>query len=167
MKALYYKSDIIPPEATGTLSAVFRERVRRSPAGCAYRRFDRNDRCCETTTWAETARLAARWQVALRCEGLHAGDRVAVMLRNSLEWVVFDLASLGLGLVTVPLYFNDRPDNVAFIIEQTEARVLLIKDAPQWMQIREVLGRRSELVRIVSVAPISEAGDPHLTALDV
>ena len=34
------------------------------------------------------------------------------MLGNRPEWVHFDLAALGLGLVTVPLYPNDRPESV-------------------------------------------------------
>lgn len=157
--------DIIAPAAAATLPAVFRERARRSPAGCAYRRFDRNNRCCETTDWSTAERLAGRWQGALRREDLHAGDRVAVMLRNRLEWVLFDLASLGLGLVTVPLYFNDRADNITYIIEQTEARLLLVEGMQQWERVRQVLARLSGLVRVVSVAPIQHDADPRLMGL--
>lgn len=167
MKAPNHRIGLIPPEAAQTLPAVFRERVKRSPKGCAYRRFDRNDRCCETTNWESTGRLAARWQDALRREGLRAGDRVAVMLRNSLEWVVFDLAALGLGLVTVPLYANDRPDNFTFILKATDARVLLIEGEHQWEQIRESLERLPQLTRIVSVMPCRERHAPHPRRVDL
>jgi len=143
--------DIIAPEEAGTLSGLFRERVRRTPDGCAYRRFDEQGRLCECTPWSEAALLAGRWQAALRREGLQPGDRVAVMLRNSLEWVLFDLAALGLGLVTVPLYVNDRPENFALIIQETEARLLLIEGVDQWERIREVRGRLDSLLRIVSL----------------
>jgi len=145
------ESDIIPPETAGTLGGLFRERVRRTPDGCAYRRYDREGRCCECTTWAETATQAARWQEAFRREGLQPGDRVAVMLKNCLEWVLFDQAALGLGLVTVPLYVNDRPDNFAAIIEETGARLLLIEGVDQWERIRQVSGRLDSLLRIVSL----------------
>ena len=162
------RTDIITPEVAGTLPGLFRERVRRSPDWCAYRRFEPDDGCCETATWAEMARLAARWQDALRREGLMPGERVAVMLRNSLEWVLFDLASLGLGLVVVPLYVNDRPDNFAHIIEDTEARFLLIEGVHQWEGIREVHHRLEDLVRIVSVMPVCESDcDPRLAQLDL
>ncbi len=159
-------SDVITPEAAGTLAGLFRERVRRTPDGCAYRRFDQQGQCCECSSWAETAILAARWQEAIRREGLQPGDRVAVMLKNSLEWVLFDLAALGLGLVTVPLYVNDRPDNFALIIQETESRILLIEGVDQWERIREVHGRLDSLVRIVSMTPacIAEC-DPRLTLL--
>ncbi len=144
-------SDIITPEAAGTLAGLFLERVKRTPDACAYRRFDHQGGCCECTSWGETAALAAGWQEALRNEGLQPGDRVAVMLKNSLEWVLFDLAALGLGLVTVPLYVNDRPDNFAMIIEETGARLLLIEGVDQWERIREVSGRLDSLTRIVSL----------------
>jgi len=143
--------DIITPDTAGTLAGLFRERVRRTPDGCAYRRFDHQGHCCECTSWAETAALAARWQEALRREGLLPGDRVAVMLKNSLEWVLFDLAALGLGLVTVPLYVNDRPENFSMIIKETEARLLLIEGVEQWERIRQVSDRLDSLVRIVSL----------------
>lgn len=143
--------DIITPEIAGTLSGLFRERVRRTPDACAYTRYDQQGRCCACNTWAETAALAARWQEAFRREGLQPGERVAVMLRNCLEWVLFDQAALGLGLVTVPLYVNDRPDNFAMIIAATEARLLLIEGVDQWEQIRAVSGRLDSLVRIVTL----------------
>ena len=44
------------------------------------------------------------------------------MLRNSPEWVTFDQAALGLGLVVVPLYTQDRADNVAYISATPAAR---------------------------------------------
>jgi len=146
-----HASDNIPPATAGTLGGLFRERVRRTPDSCAYRRYDRQGRCSECSTWAETAAQAARWQEAFRREGLQPGDRVAVMLKNCLEWVLFDQAALGLGLVTVPLYVNDRPDNFALIIAETESRLLLIEGVDQWERIRQVSGRLDSLVRIVSL----------------
>ena len=149
-------SDIITPAEAGTLAGLFQERVRRTPDGCAYRLYDLDQRRWRCVSWAETACMAARWQAALRREGLQSGERVALMLRNSLEWVFFDLAALGLGLVTVPLYVNDRPDNFAMIIEETGARLLFIEGAPQWERVCKVLQRLGCLKRIVSLSSVGE-----------
>lgn len=162
-------TDIIPPEVAGTLPSLFAERVRRTPHACAYRRFDIQEECCdECLTWAETAALAGRWQAGLQREGFQPGDRVAVMLKNSVEWAVFDQAALGLGLVIVPLFVNDRADNFAYIIEETNARFLLIEGIQQWDVIRSVESRLDSLLRIVSVSPacIGEQCDPRLMPLE-
>lgn len=161
------QTDIITPEVAPTLPALFAERVRRTPGACAYLRFDLQGSCCdECITWEATAALAGRWQAALRCEGLLPGDRVAVMLRNCLEWAIFDQAALGLGLVTVPLFVNDRPDNFAYIIEQTAARFLLIEGMAQWEVIESVQTRLASLIRIVSLDSVgSNAADPRLVEL--
>ena len=163
-----HTTDVIAPTQAASLPALFLERVRRTPTACAYRRFDRNDRCCTVTTWQEVMELAGRWQAALRRDGFEPGERVAVMLRNSLEWAAFDLAALGLGLVTVPLFVNDRPDNFAYIIESTDARLLLIDGIEHWQRITAVHQRLGSLRRIVSVKPACEGGDcdPRLVDLE-
>src|SRR5476651_1193549 len=87
-----------------TLDGLFRERVKRTPAAVAYRDFNTQHANWREYTWAQIDRQVARWQAALERDGLQAGDRVGVMLRNSTEWVIFDQAALGLGLIVVPLY---------------------------------------------------------------
>ena len=79
-----------------------------------------------------------------REDGSKPGDRVAVMLRNSPEWVTYDQAALGLGLVVVPLYTQDRPDNVAYIITDAGCKVLLIDGPEQWQEFADVKGQLGE-----------------------
>jgi long-chain acyl-CoA synthetase len=78
-------------------------------------------------TVGEIAALVGRWQAALAALGLAAGDRVAVCLKNGVDWVALDLAALGLGLVVVPLYVDDNPDNIAWCIANAEARLLVVE----------------------------------------
>jgi len=87
----------------------------------------------EGDTWrdvtvAEVAVLVGRWQAALRTLGLGTGDRVAVCLRNGVNWVALDLAALGLGLVVVPLYVEDNPDNAAWCVDNAEAKLLVVEN---------------------------------------
>lgn len=59
--------------------------------------------------------------------GLQKGDKVAVLLRNSTDWVVAEQASLALELIVVPLYVDDRAESVAYIIEHCEAKLLFVQ----------------------------------------
>jgi len=70
-------------------------------------------------------------------EGLEPGDRVAISLRNCVDWVAFDQAALGLGLVVVPLYTTDNPDNLAHILADSGSRLLLIESEPSWAALAE------------------------------
>jgi len=77
----------------------------------------------------EIAAYAARWQAFLRAEGLAPGERVALCLKNGIHWVAADQAVLGLGLVVVPLYADDNPENVAWCLENSGARLLVAESS--------------------------------------
>jgi long-chain acyl-CoA synthetase len=158
-------SHLIPVDAAVTLDGLFRERVKRTPDLVAYRAYNEAHNNWRDYTWEQINHQVARWQAALEKDGLKAGDRVAVMLRNSPEWVIYDQAALGLGLVVVPLYTQDRPENVAYIIHDSGCKVLLIEGAEQWKALSEVKGQLDGLVRIVTVLPVPNAGEPRARSL--
>lgn len=157
MKAQH--TDFISPEIACTLDLLFHERVRRMPEGIAYRYFD--DQECEwrEMTWHAAMQEIVAWQVALEHENLAVGDRVAIMLKNCPSWVLFDQAALGLGLVTVPLYVSDRPDNVAHVLQDSGAKLLLIDSAEHWHPIHEVGGDLCVLQRVVTLKTPPEGDD--------
>ena len=129
-------NDVISPEQAGTLHGLFLERVRLTPDKIAYRHFQQN--AWRDFSWREMQNEVARWQAALAGLGLQRGDRVAIMLRNCPAWIAFDQAAFSLGLVTVPLYTVDRPDNLAYIVNDSGAKVLLFESAEQWLGLRTV-----------------------------
>ncbi len=150
--------DLIKPEQAVTLHGLFLERVKRSPDNCAYRYFDARREAWLSLTWAQTRDRMARWQAALQREGLTPGDRVALMLRNCPEWVMFEQAAMSLGLVAVPLYTVDRPDNAAYIINDAQVKVLLFETGEQWQALRTVRDQLGGVQRFISLDRIA-AGD--------
>ena len=155
-------SHLIPVEAAVTLDGLLRERVKRTPDLVAYRAYNEAHKNWRDYTWAQIDHQVARWQAALEKETLKAGDRVAVMLKNSPEWVTYDQAALGLGLVVVPLYTQDRAENVAYIIENAGCKVLLIEGAEQWRALSEVRHQMKSLNRILSVESVPGTDEPRL-----
>jgi len=156
----------IKPEEAVTLYGLFLERVKRTPDTIAYRYFDNRQDAWLALTWTQMLDQVARWQAALLRENLAAGDRVALMLRNCPQWVMFEQAAMSLGLVVVPLYTVDRPDNAAYIINNAEAKVLLFETEEQWQEIRSVCDQLGCVQRMVSLDKITAGDEPRLSHAD-
>ena len=158
--------DVIPIEEAGSLSGLFLERVRRTPEAVAYRHYDAALARWENFTWQESARQVAAIQVALGKEGLEAGDRVAILLRNCPQWVFFEQAALGLGLVVVPLYTNDRAENVSYVLQDAGVKLLFLEGDADLKKLAPIAAQLQGLVRVVSLEPsASDAGYSRLVAL--
>ena len=134
-----------------TLAALFRQRVERAPDAIAYTQYEENDATWHEHSWLETAREVARWQRALSKSGLQAGERVVIMCHNAWEWVICDQATLGLGLVLVPVFMNDRAENIVWISNDCSASLLVIEGQEQWDTLRESIDQLESIRDIVSL----------------
>ena len=95
-----------------------------------------------------------------------AGDRVAVMLRNCPEWVMFEHAALRMGLVVVPLYTADRAENAAYILSDAGVKVLLLEELAQWRTFSGLDHQLGNLTRVVTIQSNPEKiDDRRLLAL--
>jgi len=142
--------DLINVETAVTLDGLFYERVRRTPEATAYLWFDKTAHAWRDCSWQEVAARVARWRAALAGEGLETGERAAGQLRNGIDWVCFDQAVLGEGLVSVPLYTEDRPDNIAYILRDAAVPLLLVQNLAQWHKLEPSV-RGNEVLRRVLV----------------
>ncbi|CAG0124562.1 long-chain acyl-CoA synthetase [Rhodocyclaceae bacterium] len=158
--------NIIKPDVAVTLHGLFLERIKRTPDNVSYRYFDMQQETWELLTWVQMRDHVARWQAALLSENLAAGDRVAIMLRNCPQWVMFEQAAMSLGLVVVPLYVVDRPDNVAYIINNAEVKVLLFENGEQWQALSTVREQLGCVQRFVSLRKVAENDEPRLQCAD-
>jgi len=141
--------DVIKCAEAGTLPGLFQRRCDRTPGGEAYRQYEPARRAWRSYRWEEMNALVGRWRVSLAREGLGAGERVAVLLRNSVEWVCFDQAALSLGLVVVPLYTTDNPENIAYILGDSGACLLLVGEMGQWRVLAPLHERFRQLGRVL------------------
>ncbi len=144
-----WHEDLISIEQARTLDGLFYQRVKRTPDGIAYRNYDRDNKQWYELTWSDMERQVARWRQALGGEQLSPGDRVAILLRNCPEWVMFDQAALSLGLAVVPLYTDDRADSIAYILRDAAVKLLLVQDAGRWKRMREAVSDLPSLQRVL------------------
>jgi long-chain acyl-CoA synthetase len=124
----------------GTLPIRFLRAIDTFPSHRAqmFRRSDRWHNISSQEFLRRTAGLANAF-VEL---GVKTGDRVGLFAPNCPEWHTADLAISGSGGVTVPIYFNESPDRMTYILNHCEAQVLFICGASQlvkFLQIREQL----------------------------
>ena len=95
--------------------------------------------------------------------GVRRGDKVALLSENRYEWAVTDLATLGQGAVTVPIYPTLTAAQCRFILENAEARVCVVSNAAQLEKLLAVVGSLPLLTTIVAMDPVPAAGsDPRV-----
>jgi long-chain acyl-CoA synthetase len=144
-------TDVISIDEAKSLPGLFQERVKRTPSATAYRYYDASRSSWLTYSWSEANKQILSIQAALAKENLQAGDRVALMLRNSPHWVFFEQAALGMGLVVIPLYTNDRADNVSYVLQDAGVKLLLIENESALKQLEPIASQLQGLLRLVSV----------------
>lgn len=148
-----YCRSCIGATLAGTLPGLFNERATRSPDAVAYRQFDGIAQCWREHAWESMRRRAARLQLAMQQEGLAPGDRIAILLPNGIDWVGFDMAALGLGLVVVPLYMHDSAANVSYILGHSGAKLLLVDTEARWGPLEQRTHAFPELSAVWICAP--------------
>ncbi len=117
------------------------------PDGAALRFLGR------TTTWAELNRRVTALSGALHRLGVRSGDRVMILMLNRTEFVESMLATNRLGAIAVPVNFRLTPPELAFLVENCEAQVLITEP---------VLAGVASAVRTIAptVADVVVAGGP-------
>ncbi len=81
-----------------------------------------------TRTYAQFGDAVADLSYGLAAQGLEKGDRVAVWSKNSPRWSEVDFAAVGAGFVTVPVYDTLTGEKAAYILKDSEAKVLFVQD---------------------------------------
>lgn len=80
----------------------------------------------ETRTFAEMEDRARRVAAVIERAGAGPGDRVAVMLPNSIEFIEASLAAGTVGCPVVPINWHLRGEEAAWLLEDSEAKVLFV-----------------------------------------
>src|SRR5690242_15304412 len=78
----------------------------------------------QRVTYAELEQFSLQAAAYLRGVGLRPGDRVALQLTKSLEFIVLHLAIVRLGAISLPLNLAYPPDEVEYFLRDSQARSL-------------------------------------------
>ncbi len=154
-----------------TLPELLASRIAATPQAAAYRYFDTSRDAWASVSWAEFGELVARWTRALSRLALPRGARIAILLPNSLDAVCIDQAALALACVPVPLHAIDNAASIVYILNDSEASVLVASSLDQWksvVAVEQPLPALREVVlrEIATTAPPDGSGVPVIALAD-
>ena len=132
----------------------FFDRVKKSPDREAYR-FPKGDEW-ESVTWQETGDRVTRLAAGLVALGVEPEQRVGIASATRYEWILADLSIMCAGAATTTVYPSTIDDDVAYILADSECRVVFAEDDEQ---IAKLTKHRSELPHLTKVVTVDGATD--------
>ena len=131
----------------GTVNQMFFDRVDTFADREAYSYPDADENW-QKLTWRQTGDKVSRLAAGLVALGVESEQRVAIASGTRVEWIFADLAIMAAGAATTTVYPTTIPDDVAYILADSDSRVVFAEDDEQVAKLRE---KRSELPAITKV----------------
>src|SRR5215813_10115980 len=136
--------------AQETLARMFWRRVDQSSSRPAQQ-FKRDGRW-HSLTWRQAGDTVEELALGLLALGRQKGDAVALLSQSRVEWVHADVAILSAGCITVPIYPSYPPDLIAYVVNDSGARTLIVEDSVQLAKALEARPKMACLEHIVVMA---------------
>jgi long-chain acyl-CoA synthetase len=109
----------------------------------------------------ETVRSLALGLIDL---GVQPGDKVSILANTRPEWTYFDFAALSVGAVVVPIYQTNSPEECQYVLENSDAKVVVVEDEEQMAKIRAV---RERLPMLEQVVRMTGGGEDAISMQDL
>ncbi len=101
----------------------------------------------------EFADRVKHFSLGMKDLDLGAGDKMIILSENRPEWIISDIANLCLGGVTVPIYTTLVPDQVKYIIDDSDAKIVLCSNPELWEKIKAAKSELSKVIHYISFDP--------------
>jgi long-chain acyl-CoA synthetase len=101
----------------------------------------------------ETVRALSLGLIGL---GVAKGDKVSILANTRPEWTYVDFAALSAGAVVVPIYQTNSPEECRYVLENSDAKVVVVEDEEQLAKIRAVRSELPLLEHVVLMTGFSE-----------
>ncbi|MFF2325770.1 MULTISPECIES: AMP-dependent synthetase/ligase [unclassified Streptomyces] len=109
----------------------------------------------KSLSWAQAAERVYAIAAGLIGLGVRPEERVALAASTRVEWILADLGVMCAGAATTTVYPSTKAEEAAFILSDSESRILIAEDATQLAKARE---RRTELPHLAHVVVIDAEG---------
>jgi long-chain acyl-CoA synthetase len=130
-----------------TAPELWRDAVRDAPDQPAY--LEETEDGWRPVSWDEAAERVDALARGLLARGVRHGDRVAVLSRTRLEWILLDWAVMSIGAVVVGLYPTSSAKECEFILAHCEAVLAFAEDDEQTRKLVSIRGSLPTLREII------------------
>ena len=146
----------LTPTATQApnLAMLFLQRVEASADKEAFRYPENGG--WTSVTWKQTAERVDALAAGLLALGVAAEDRIGIASTTRFEWILADLAIMCAGAATTTVYPSTNAEDTAYILADSESRIVFAEDDKQVGKLTE---RRGDLPELAKVVVFDGAGD--------
>ncbi len=144
-----------------TLARLFWSRIETS-AGLPAQMVKRGG-LWQRLAWSQVGEIVRELALGLLALGRQPGEAVALLSGSRAEWVQADFAILSAGCITVPIYPTYTPGQIAYIVNDAEARTLIVEDSAQLAKALHVRGEMAGVEQIVVIEGDGWPGSGILT----
>src|SRR4051794_35143263 len=110
----------------------------------------------ESITWKETGARVTRLAAGLVAVGIEPQQRVGIASGTRFEWILADLAVMCAGAATTTVYPSTMAEDVAYILSDSECRIVFAEDDKQIAKLKE---KRDELPTVHKVVTFDGTAD--------
>ena len=133
----------------GTLARMFWSRVEKSGDAPAHR--FKSEGQWQTLNWRQVGDVVREVALGLLALGRQKGDAVALLSGSRAEWVQADFAIFSAGCMTIPVYPSYTAEQLAYIVNDSGARTLIVEDPTQLAKAIELRTKMENLEQIVVI----------------
>ena len=159
MSREYAANDTAVPEST--LTELFLDSLDRHRDLVAFQRMP-EEGVLEDITFQEAFDVVRDVAAAMDASGLERGDRIAILAENRPEWAFVDYASLCAGVVPVPIYPTLTAHQIAYLLENSGARIVFASGGELVEKAVEAAGDCPQDITVVSFDEAADAPDDVL-----
>jgi long-chain acyl-CoA synthetase len=107
-------------------------------------------------SFAEVLEVVRSLSLGLIELGVATGDKVSILGNTRPEWTYFDFAALSAGAVVVPIYQTNSAEECQYVLENSDAKVVVVEDDEQMEKVRAVRDQLPLLEHVVRMTGSSE-----------
>ncbi|MEP7090765.1 MAG: long-chain fatty acid--CoA ligase [Nocardioidaceae bacterium] len=136
------------PTPAVSVARLFYDRVAATPDDEAFR--SPTDGGWTSVTWGQTGETVKVMAAGLLALGIRPEQRVAIASGTRIEWLYADLAVMCAGAATTAVYPSTGGDGVAFILSDSQSRIVFAEDDTQIAKLRAQRDHLPDLLRVVT-----------------